>query len=526
MKYLVLLLALIVAGCAKRGSITGGLKDTIPPVMTTSSPENFSTGFKGKTIRLTFNEYIKLKNLNKQLIISPPMNTQPVISPTTASKYINIKILDTLKENTTYSFNFGQSIEDNNESNPYPLFKYVFSTGTYIDSLTLGGRVKDAYAKKADNFVSVMLYEVDENYNDSIVYTKAPRYITNTLDSITMFKLDYLKAGKYRLIALKDENGNNHYDPKTDKIGFQKEFVTIPNDTIYELELFKEEAPFKAIRPTQASGNRIVFGFEGKPVNLSVTLRNGSEILPSAVTRLQQKDSIQVWYQPIKVDSLQLSVQNANYKSDFTVKMRAQKKDTLSFSPLQTGTLRSRDVFTIKASRPLIAIDSSFISVMNKDSVAVRFKTAYDGFNQDLKIDFEREPLQKYVVTLLPGAATDFYQQKNDTLTYRLSTKSLADYGIMRVALRNVRQYPIIVELTNSKGEIIASEYVETDRPLEFAGLDPSLYMLRVIYDENKNREWDPGNFIQQRQSEPVYYFPDAINVPANWDFEQTFTLP
>lgn len=118
--------------CAKRGSITGGLKDTLAPVLTMSFPKNYSTDFKAKEIKLTFDEYIKLKNTNKQLIISPPMKYEPLIYPTNVSKYINIKIQDTLLPNTTYSFNFGQSITDNNEGNPLNQFKYVFSTGSIV----------------------------------------------------------------------------------------------------------------------------------------------------------------------------------------------------------------------------------------------------------------------------------------------------------------------------------------------------------------------------------------------------------
>ena len=118
-KFLCFLFVVIMASCAKRGSITGGTKDTIAPVLKASFPKNLSTNFNGKEIKLVFDEYVKLKNINKQLIISPPMKYQPEILPQTASKIITIKIKDTLQPNTTYSFNFGQSVEDNNEGNPY-----------------------------------------------------------------------------------------------------------------------------------------------------------------------------------------------------------------------------------------------------------------------------------------------------------------------------------------------------------------------------------------------------------------------
>ena len=157
---LLIVIGLLFAQCANRGTPSGGEKDITPPVIIKSEPENFSTNFTAKEIKIYFDEYIKIKDLQKQLIISPPMNTEPEITPLgSASKYITIKIFDTLQPNTTYAFNFGESIIDNNESNPYPYYRYVFSTGTYIDSLQVKGRVEDALNQKPEEFVSVMLYE-------------------------------------------------------------------------------------------------------------------------------------------------------------------------------------------------------------------------------------------------------------------------------------------------------------------------------------------------------------------------------
>jgi hypothetical protein len=308
-KLLIVCIAIIVvAGCAKRGNITGGTKDTLAPVLKMSFPKNYSTGFTGREIKLVFDEYVKLKDIKKQLIISPPMENAPEILPQTASRTVTIKIKDTLQPNTTYSFNFGQSIEDNNESNPYPQFKYVFSTGSYIDSLQLRGAIKDAFERSPDKFVSVMLYEATDTFNDSVVYKENPRYITNTLDSLQTFTLENLKAGRYKLIAIKDANSNNKFDPRTDKIAFHEAFVTVPNDTLYEMELFKEAAPFKAIKPTLASGNRFYMGYAGKPQGVKTTLKNGNDIIETVVTKVPDKDSLNIWYKPVKADSLQMAI--------------------------------------------------------------------------------------------------------------------------------------------------------------------------------------------------------------------------
>ncbi|MBF4493718.1 Ig-like domain-containing protein [Flavobacterium sp. MR2016-29] len=530
LKYFSFLLVFLMMSCAKRGSITGGLKDTLAPVLRSSSPKNFSTDFKGDEIILTFDEYIKLKNINKQLIVSPPMKHEPVITPTNVSKFISIKIKDTLQPNTTYSLNFGQSIADNNEGNAINQFKYVFSTGSYIDSLSISGIIKDSYEKNVDNFVSVMLYEVNDKFKDSAVYKEYPRYITNTLDSLRTFKLENLKAGKYLLVAMKDKSGNNRYNPKDDKIGFIKHPITIPNDTIFELELFKETLPLKTLKPIQVSGNRLFLPYDAKQsFKLSkpkITIRNNNEVVESIVTQFPKKDSLQIWYKPIKVDSLSLEVNAENYNKKFNFKIKDQKKDTLNITALQNGIINFRDRFTLETATPLVKFDKSKIKLINKDSTAVDFTTEYNEFEQKLYVDFKKEPLEKYKFTFLPGALTDFYDKTNDTLTYKLSTKELEDYGNLVLNLQNVKRFPIIVEITNKKGDnVIATEYSEGKTKIEFNLLEPEEFTVRIIYDDNKNKIYDSGNFLTKTYSEEVFYFQKAVDVRANWDVDQAIDM-
>ncbi|WP_291132584.1 Ig-like domain-containing protein [Flavobacterium sp. UBA7682] len=523
-KYFSLLLILLTIGCAKRGSITGGTKDTIAPVLKSSLPKNFSTNFTGKEIKLVFDEYVKLKNANKQLIISPPMKNQPEILPYNASKIVTIKIKDTLLPNTTYSFNFGQSIEDNNEGNPYSQFKYVFSTGSYIDSLALSVKVKDALERKTDNFVSVMLYEINEKFNDSTIYKDTPRYITNTLDSLQVVKLENLKEGKYLLVALKD-NGNNLYNPKSDKIGFQKQYISIPNDTIFELELFKETLPFKAFKPTLAAKSRMLMGYEGKGKDTKVMVKNGSESIPSLVTQMAKKDSLQIWFKPVKADSLQVTVEKDKYKTDFIVKMKAAKADTINISSDFSGNLPLRGRFSMTSVTPLVKFDKSKISIRSKDSTVVDFTAEYDDFNQKMYLDFKKEPLESYSIQAMPGAMTDFFEKENDTLNFKVSTKNLSDYANLRVVLENVKTFPLIVELTDKDGKVKYTEYTESATTINFDAIEPSKYTLRIIYDNNKNKVWDTGSFLEKRQTEEVIYLPGEIDVRPNWDWIQPFSL-
>ena len=529
LKYSAALLLLILASCAKRGNITGGAKDTIAPVLTASFPKNFSTEFKANTVKLTFNEFIKLKDLRKQLIISPPMKNEALILPVTPSKIITIKINDTLQDNTTYSFNFGQSMADNNEGNPYNQFKYIFSTGKIIDSLAIGGRVKDAYFKDVESFVSVMLYDVNKNYNDSIVYKQMPRYVTNTLDSLKTFRLENLKAGKYLLVAMKDYNSNNKFDPKKDKIGFYKQFISVPNDTVYELELFKENLPFKAFKPSQASGNRLLLGYEGnlklKENSPQIVLKNKGQILPSIITELPKKDSLQVWYRPVKTDSLALELTRNKYHTNFTFKVRDQKKDTLSIKAAQPGILNFRERYALVSATPLTKIDKTKITLFNKAKETIPFTTEYDEFHQLLYLDFKKEEDENYKLSLSKGAVTDFYEKSNDSVSVKFSTRTFADYGNLVVNLQNVKRFPVIVELTNSKGDAVATAYTDKNTNLNFSLLDPAKYTLRAIYDDNKNTIYDPGNFLAKQYAEEVIYFSKEVDVRANWDVVQAFDL-
>ena len=525
LKYTFVLLAIALVGCAKRGSITGGIKDTLAPRITSSLPKNFTTNFKGNEIKIYFDEYVKLKNANKQLIISPPLKRFPEILPYSASKFITIKIKDTLQENTTYSFNFGSSIEDNNEGNALLQYKYVFSTGNYIDSLQMNVKFKDALEKKLDKFVSIMLYEVDEKYTDSLVYKQAPRYITNTLDSLKIVKLENLKPGKYQLLALKDENGNNKFDPKTDKIGFQKDIITVPNDTLYEVELFKEAQPFKAVNVSQASGSRITMGYEGNAKDVKIAIKKDNENLAYSVSKVADKDSLNIWFKGIKGDSLTIDVSKDKFNKTFSLKVKDQKKDTLNISSLQTGNLKFRDKYTLKSSTPIVKYDVSKIKIITKDSTDVKFTLSYKELEQHLVFDFEKQPLEKYSLTALPSAFTDYYNKENDTIKYKFTTANTSDYGNLRLKLENVKRFPVLIQLTNKDGKILASATSEKETDINFDLIEPALFTLRLIYDDNKNGIWDAGNFLEKRQSEEVIYFPKEIDVRANWDVEQPFDV-
>lgn len=225
------LLSVTGSGCAQVGMPTGGPRDSLPPVLVSAVPANKTTNFKENRITFTFDEYVHLQDLQKYLLVAPV----PKIIPNINSKLrtVTIKIRDTLQPNTTYSFQLGNAIQDINENNPIHNFTYVFSTGSYIDSLTFNGNVILAQTGKVDSTLLVFLYK---NLSDSAVYKEKPRYVAR-LDSSGKYQFQNLAAGTYHLYALKDESGQKMYNNPSQLFAFADSPVVI-SANVKQVELF------------------------------------------------------------------------------------------------------------------------------------------------------------------------------------------------------------------------------------------------------------------------------------------------
>lgn len=262
---------------------------------------------------------------------------------------------------------------------------------------------------------------------------------------------------------------------------------------------------------------------------MKVQVRNGAdtEDIKSMVTKVKDKDSLQVWLpRKLAADSLKVTVTHRDSIKKFNVKFKELKaSDSLSIDAMQKGGLHFREKFTLVSSTPLISIDSTKIRLVNKDSIAMKYTMAYDDMKQELVFDFPKEESQKYTFTLMPGALKDFYEKESDTLIYKLVTKTYADYGNLRLTLANAKRFPLMLEVLNSKGNVEAFYYSEGETKINFDSVLPDKYTLRVYYDDNKNKEWDTGDYLLKRQPEEIIYLPKEIDVRANWDPEETFNL-
>lgn len=518
-------ICLLSVSCARVGSPSGGDKDQTPPKLLKAVPTNQTVDFKEKKIRLFFDEYVILKDLRKQLIISPPMEYFPDVSPMgNASRYIDIKIIDTLKPNTTYSFNFGNSIQDNNEGNPLPFFKYVFSTGQSIDSLSVKGKIFDALNPKPEHFVNVMLYEIKENFNDSIIYKEKPIYLTNTLDSLTNFEITNVRAGKYLLVAMKDKNGNYLFDPKQDKIA-SAGIISVPTDTLYQLSLYKEIPANKTLRPFQAAQNRISIGYEG--VKDSIKIRPLPP-LPSnfrfTISKDPQKDTLNLWFSPKLEDSLRLEI--TNLKTDtFRVSLRKMKPDPIGISHESKSISPSLEQFVFSSNIPIEKIDNQKITILNQDSLAVNISPELSPDKMKITYHLPVEKSKTYRITAYPNFLTNFLEETNDTIQAQVKGKKAEDFAKVKVIFRKKEvSFPIIIQLTDPNYKTIYEQYAETAKDFYlFDFVLPNSYLIRVIEDKNKNKKWDTGNYLKHLQPERIFHFPNKVDARANWEIEEKY---
>ena len=527
----IVLSIVVISGCAKRGSPTGGPVDSIPPVLINASPKINSINFDSKEIRLTFDEFIKLDNVDEQLIISPPINKSSYeVKPLNGvTKKVFLEFIDSLETETTYSINFGNSIKDNNEGNPLTFFSYTFSTGETIDSLYVRGNISDAFDKETDDYISIHLYRIDSIFNDSIIFNNRPTYISNSLDS-TSYQFKNIKEGKYLILALKDIDNNYFFDPFYDKIGFIDSLITLPRDSIINFKLFKEETSLIWDKPHFINSEKIGFGYYGKLDLKNIKIESS---LPDSVnytyTKENEKDTLIFWLSKNSFDSLNFNLIEKDTTKLVTVKFDRAKDtliDSLSISSKTTSIIHLKETFKLSSNIPLKNIEDSLITIRDIDSLIVPFSTSINDNLDKIDIKFEVSPSDNYRLFILPEAIEDIRGVFNDTLQYNVVSQSLEDYGNVYLDVIRNSNSKFILQMIDSNGDVIrVFKNVNQDATYNFDYVRPGKYIFRLIEDANNNDKWDTGNYLKKIKPERVYYFSNELEVRANWDLNETFNL-
>ena len=521
----------VISGCAKRGSPTGGPVDSIPPVLINASPKINSTNFDSKEIRLTFDEFVKLDKVEEQLIISPPIDKSSYeVKPLSGvTKKVFLEFIDSLETETTYSINFGNSIKDNNEGNPLTFFSYTFSTGETIDSLYVRGNISDAFDRDTDNYISIHLYRIDSVFNDSIIFNNRPTYVSNSLDS-TSYQFKNLKEGKYLIVAIKDIDNNYFFDPFYDKIGFIDSLITLPQDSIINFKLFKEETSLIWDKPHFINSEKIGFGYYGKLDLKNIKIESS---IPDSVqytyTKERESDTLIFWLSKNSFDSLNFNLIEKDTTKLVTVKFDRAKDtliDSLSISPKTANVIHLKETFKLSSNIPIKKIEDSLITIRDIDSLIIPFTTSINDNLDQIEIEFEVSPSDNYRVFILPEAIQDIRGVSNDTLQYNVVSQTLEDYGNVYLDVIRNSEFKFILHMIDSNGDIVREfKNVNLDTTYNFDYVRPGKYTFRLIEDVNNNDKWDTGNYLKKIKPESVYYFSKELEVRANWDLNETFNL-
>ncbi len=533
---LLMLTILTVISCARQGSPTGGPKDETPPVFLKADPDTLATNVDVNLQEATinFDEYILLKEYSKNVVVSPSFQIPPIVTPQAlAKKYISIKFQEPLLPNTTYSFNFGDAIQDFNENNKLSNFQYVFSTGSFIDSLKVTGRVNSSYDFKLPEKILVGLYKIDSTYKDSIILQKKPYYIARANDK-GEYQLNYLASGKYKLIAFEDKVENVMYDYGKERLAFHNEPIELNANQQINLNLFNQKPAYRKPEASFKQEGLIVFKTTGATDDVTIT-PVGKEFKTAYIQKFPKQDSINFWFNP-KVDTIVGKSAKLNFKvqhkdqideiSALYSKSNTERK--LEFKALNDQKLAPNKPFKVQANAPIKSLDLSKIYVF-KDTVSIPFKVSIDTVNaQNLNFAFDKNLDEKFEVNIYPNALTDVLGEKNDTLAYPIKMGTRGDFGHLKLTLQNTPSKPFILQFlkTDKDYTVLEELYNPANKNyFEFNFIEPGEYLFRLLVDENENGKWDTGDYLSGKQPEPIYLYPEPIKIRAMWDATETWVL-
>ena len=499
-----LILILILGACAQVGNISGGNKDEFAPapIADKVSPPNETTMFEGKSVTIPFNEFITLQNPTQNIVMVPP---HAKIDASVKGKTLTLKWEEELNPNTTYSIYLNGAVKDITESND-SIIQYVFSTGPVIDSLSYTGFVMDAITQQPVPNVSFILS--DANSDDVVNF--AP---SNEKGEV---KLNYIKEGRYKLVAVEDEDRNLEVS-KGERVAFKdNREINLVNSTI-------DSVPFRLFTPNEKARIRTAqYSAPGKfIVGSTVAIEDGDIFFDGAPVseknvRWHADDSLTFFLPNLEANSYELVVKSEDLND--TTNIRVSNSGVLTPIEIRPKKKELSPVDTLKfyTNDKIITIDQSMISVLNsQDSTSIKdFKVFLN--KDEFYIDIDRSEAEGLIVNIDSGAVQCNYgvnQKFNTTITCKEERK----YGTLEIDL-SAYSNPIIFEILSGK-TIVGKESIKNPNSLlKLNYLEPKEYTFRVIHDDNENGKWDTGDLDLLIQPERMDLYSTPVKVRANWE--------
>lgn len=523
------LLSVVFYGCASIQQPQGGPKDTEPPKILKITPKNLSVNFVSPKIVIEFDEYFKIQSEFKEFSVSPEMERPPILKP--RGKRLEVSLQDTLEKNTTYTLNFGKAIVDVNEGNIVKNFTYVFSTGPQLDSLSIKGKVTDAVTGLPELDVLVFILPLKRD----TIFGKGKPSIFTTTDSSGTYALNNLRKDTYKIYALKEKGGDKIYQQATDEIGFLKDSIVLDSvlDNI-NLNIFKEDATtFRVVDKRLNTDGSISMSFNQKLIKPEVTVTEPASLDATKLFKFSRNnDSLRVWLKDLSFDSTKLAIKDAG-KTLQTVNFTRGKKET--YTRVLTGTdnldnrmLNPNKPLKLSFNFPIESTDLTKVSLLEDSVERSGFTLVKDS--ADLLSYYFRypwKPKRTYDIKFDNGAFTAIFNTKNKefTRTFQLANKD--DYGTLIVKI--VPPEPnksYILDVLNENKNVVNRLVIIRDTTVKFANYRAGKYSLRISYDTNKNGKWDTGSVQLGRQPEKIWNEPKELSIRANWERNETITIP
>lgn len=508
------------SSCASTGSPAGGKKDELPPKLDSlRSTKNKQTNLNQRLFEFHFDEFVEVKDPIKQVLVSPPLTYIPQVKHRGKKVTFEFDKKEVLRENATYTINFGESIVDFHEGNKLSNFTFVFSTGDIIDSLSLKGNIINALTREPEQDMVVFLYD---NVEDSIVAKEKPFYFAKT-NKMGEFSFENIKNDTLKLFALKDENLNYKYDLETEKIAFLDSPIIL-NDTV--IKSFSLVSSIGNLTPKVISSNSKTYGkvnilLNTNPKDISYNISD-----PSLMTYKDLvNDSINIYYQS-DIDSFFV------YILDDTIKVKPRgKSDFLKKTKLKREFANN--------STQMLPTDSLLIGFNNIiDSVAIEKIETADTVgllnNVDIKLSENRKTIiikynwvagEKYFVSVDSNVIRSLYGMVNDSfgLTFSILTPSQTSTILANIVdLDSTKTY--IINILREKKQIYQTTVSNvTNTTVQIKGLVPDKYNFEIIEDVNNNGKWDPGNYWKKIQPENIKTV-KGDKLRENWESELTIS--
>jgi len=522
---------LLLFSCASIQTPQGGPKDTTPPKVLSMTPKNQTRNFNAKKIVIEFDEYFNLKDEFKEFSISPDQEKAPELKK--RGKRLEINLQDSLEKNTTYTLNFGKSVADVNEGNVVKNLSYVFSTGPEIDSLSVSGKVINSLSDEPEKDVTVFILPIER---DTLFGKKRPSIYTTT-DSAGTYKLNNLRKGTYKVYALKENSGGGDkiYQQISDEVGFVKEPIVIDkNLENIDLQIFKELAPeFRVLERKLNNDGSILITFNQQLKSPKITVTEPAALdAGKKVFFNKTNDTTKIWLNDMSFDSVKVAI-NDQGKLLQTLNFTKGKKDTYTrdvtiSDNLSGGKLNPYQQLTLTFPFPVTGADPTKIILLEDSVKRNNFEVIKDSVDfLKYYIKYPWKIKKTYDLKLGAGAFTAIFNAKNKEINKRFSLESADAYTtlVLNVTVPDTSK-GYVVQFLNEKKDIIKSFPVGKNEKITFSKYPAGKYMIRVIYDDNKNGIWDTGNVKEGFQPEKVWYLKALMDLKPNWEREDPLVIP